>query len=92
MARNVDARFVRRVPDALVRRPAYELIEEYHLVQNDEELALYGIVKNMAYNQVSWDLHYDMRIGETGVHIQETNTEFVKKIQQLIYDRYTRKK
>lgn len=88
MARNGKCRFVSRRPQYFVTRPSYEFIEEYHITQPNEELALYGIVQDIAHNKISWDLHYDMQIGDTAVHIQETNTEFVKKIQQLVYDNY----
>ena len=90
LARNGKCRFVSRRPEYLFARPQYELVEEYHISQPNEELALYAIIKDMAYNKVSWDLHYDMNIGKTAVHIQETNTDFVKHVQQLLYDNYTK--
>ena len=90
LARNGKCRFVSRRPEYFVTRPKYELIEEYHISQPNEELALYAIVKDIAHMKISWDLHYDMNIGETAIHIQEADTEFVKRVQQLLYDNYTK--
>ncbi len=66
------------------QQPAYHMTT-YKIHTSTDFLALHSIY---SVDKKNIDLHYIMQDKDTGIHIQETNTEFASQIYKLIKTKF----